>query len=75
MPQRLPAGLLAKDPDSGDCRPRGLLFLYDRRARHATQRRDGDAVPEPSTLPLFALALVVCVVSLRIRARGGTKIG
>jgi hypothetical protein len=33
------------------------------------------SVPEPSTLPLFALALVVCVVSLRIRARGGTKIG
>jgi hypothetical protein len=33
------------------------------------------SVPEPSTLPLFALALVVCVVSSRIRTRGGTKIG
>lgn len=33
------------------------------------------SVPEPSTAALFALALVLGVLSLRIRPRGDTKLG
>jgi hypothetical protein len=33
------------------------------------------SVPEPTTAALFALALVLGVLSSRIRVRGGTKLG
>jgi hypothetical protein len=33
------------------------------------------SVPEPGTAGLFAIALIAGVVSLRIRPRGGTKLG
>ena len=33
------------------------------------------SVPEPSTGALFALALILGVLSLRIRPRSGTKLG
>ena len=33
------------------------------------------SVPEPGTGALFALALILGVWSLRIRARGGTRLG